>query len=146
VRFRALVSRRLAAGLAVAVAGLAWAGPAAASTSASAVTLYIPRIGLFTEVNTRSLDLGPMAYFADADTLAIAGHRTTHSRPFYNLDRLRKGDLVRALGINYHVTKKIVVRPWETWPLNHDGIVLSACTPRGSAAYRLVVIAQASER
>jgi sortase (surface protein transpeptidase) len=84
-----------------------------------------------------------MAYFRDADTVAIAGHRTTHSRPFYNLDRLRKRDLVRALGVNYYVTKKIVVRPWEIWPLNHAGLVLSACTPRGSAAYRLVIVAQA---
>ncbi len=50
---------------------------------------------------------------------------------------------MRALGVNYHVTKKIVVRPSEISPLNHDGIVLSACTPRGSATYRLVVIAQA---
>jgi hypothetical protein len=86
VRFRALAS----SGVAVVVAGLALAGPA------TAATLYIPRIGLFTEVNTRSIDAGPMAYFRDADTVAIAGHRTTHSRPFYNLERLRKGDLVRA--------------------------------------------------
>jgi sortase (surface protein transpeptidase) len=132
VRFRVLAS----SGLAVVVAGLALAGPA------TAATLYIPRIGLFTEVNTRSIDAGPMLFFRDADTVAIAGHRTTHSRPFYNLDRLRKGDLVRAGGVNYHVTKKLVVRPWELWPLNHAGVVLSACTPRGSAAYRLVVVAQ----
>jgi sortase (surface protein transpeptidase) len=133
VRFRVLLS----SGLVVVVAGLALAGPA------TAATLFIPRIGLLAEVNTRSIDAGPMAYFRDADTVAIAGHRTTHSRPFYNLDRLRKRDLVRALGVNYYVTKKIVVRPWEIWPLNHAGLVLSACTPRGSAAYRLVIVAQA---
>jgi LPXTG-site transpeptidase (sortase) family protein len=132
VRFRVLAS----SGLAVVLAGSALAGPA------KAATLYIPRISLFTDVNTRSIDAGPMAYFRDADTIAIAGHRTTHSRPFYHLDRLRKGDLVRAGGVNYHVTKTLVVRPWELWPLNHAGIVLSACTPRGSAAYRLVVVAQ----
>jgi sortase (surface protein transpeptidase) len=132
MRFHALAS----AGVIAVVAGLALAGPA------TAATLYIPRIGLFTQVNTHSIDAGPMAYFRDADTVAIAGHRTTHSRPFYHIDRLRRGDLVRAGGVNYHVTKTLVVRPWEIWPLNHAGIVLSACTPRGSAAYRLVVVAQ----
>ena len=132
MRFRSLASLRLS----VVVAGLALASPA------SAATLYIPRLGLFTEVNTRSIDVGPVLCFRDKDTVAIAGHRTTHSRPFYNLDRLREGDLVRAGAVNYHVTKKLVVRPWELWPLNHPGIVLSACTPRGSAAFRLVVLAQ----
>jgi sortase (surface protein transpeptidase) len=136
VRFRALLS----SGLVVVVAGSVLAGPA------KAATLYIPRIGLFSAVNTQSIDAGPMAYFRDADTVAIAGHRTTRSRPFYLLDRLRKGDLVRALGVNYYVTKTIVVRPWEVWPLNYAGIILSACTPRGSAAYRLVVVAQARVR
>jgi hypothetical protein len=57
------------------------------------------------------------------------------------LDRLRKG-LVRAGGVNCYVTKKLVVRPWELWPLNHAGVVPSAWTPCGSAAYRLVVVAQ----
>lgn len=115
---------------------------AAAPAAASEGNLYIPRIGLNTEVNTYSLNVGPMLYFRDADTIGIAGHRTTYARPFYHLDRLRKGDLVRTFGRNYFVTKTLIVRPWEVWPLNHAGVILSACTPRGSANHRIVVVAQ----
>jgi hypothetical protein len=39
------------------------------------------------------------------------------------------------------VRRTAVVRPWETWVLNYRGLVLSACTPAGSASYRFVVFA-----
>jgi sortase (surface protein transpeptidase) len=122
----------------VAVVGLALAGPAAASPQGS--SLVIPRLGLHTQL-ARSLNQGPYAYYQDADTLAIAGHRTTHSRPFSRLPQLRPGDRVRVDDTVFVVRRTAIVRPWETWILRYRGVVLSACHPAGSAAYRYVVFA-----
>ncbi|HEY8103585.1 MAG TPA: sortase [Gaiellaceae bacterium] len=118
--------------------GLALAGPTAASPSGS--TIVIPRLGLQVRL-APSLNTGPYAYFQDRDTLAIAGHRTTHSRPFANLPLLRPGDAIRVDGIPFVVKRTAIVRPWETWILRFRGLVLSACHPAGSAAYRFVVFA-----
>ena len=89
-----------------------------------------------------SLNQGPFAYFQDADTLAIAGHRTTHSRPFSRLPELRRGDRIRVDDVVFVVRPRTaVVRPLETWILRYRGVVLSACHPAGSASYRYVVFA-----
>ncbi len=118
--------------------GLALAGPTAASPSGS--TLVIPRLGLQARL-APTLNGGPYAYFQDRDTLAIAGHRTTYKRPFANLPLLRPGDTIRVDGIPFVVRRTAIVRPWETWILRFRGLVLSACHPAGSAAYRYVVFA-----
>jgi hypothetical protein len=133
VRFRLLRSTLL-----LTAVGLALAGPTAASPSGS--TIVIPRLGLQVRL-APSLNTGPYAYFQDRDTLAIAGHRTTHSRPFANLPLLRPGDAIRVDGIPFVVKRTAIVRPWETWILRFRGLVLSACHPAGSAAYRFVVFA-----
>ena len=136
MRFRSLLSTLLVAGV-----GLALAGPAAASSHGS--TLVIPRLGLSTRL-APSLNEGPYAYYQDDDTLAIAGHRTTHSRPFSQLQLLRRGDRISLDGMQFLVRRTAVVRPWETWILRFRGLVLSACHPAGSAAYRYVVFAAPS--
>ena len=122
--------------------GLALAGPTAASTAAStaAARLSIPKLRLDARLAT-TLNGGPYAYYQDADTLAIAGHRTTYSRPFARLPLLHRGDEVRLGGARFVVRRSAVVRPWETWILNFRGLVLSTCHPAGSAAYRYVVFA-----
>lgn len=122
----------------VAAVGLAFAGPTAASPQGS--SLVIPRLGLDTQL-APSLALGPYAYYQDADTLAIAGHRTTYRRPFSRLPELRRGDRIRVDDVVFVVRRTAVVRPWETWILRYRGVVLSACHPAGSAAYRYVVFA-----
>lgn len=124
------------------VVGLALAGPTSASTEASKAQdrITIPRLGLDLRL-AGSLDEGPYAYYQDSDTLAVAGHRTTHSRPFSRLPTLRRGDEIRVGGVRFVVRRSSVVRPWETWVLRFRGLVLSACTPAGSAAYRYVVFA-----
>lgn len=119
-----------------AVAGLALAGPA----TASAVRITIPRIGLDARLAS-TLRAGPVAYYRDHDTLAIAGHRTTYTRPFANLPRLRRGDAIRVGASRYVVRKLLVVRPREVWVLRYRGLVLSTCTPAGSASWRFVVLA-----
>lgn len=131
--FRSLLST-----LMVAAVGLALASPTAASPWGA--TLVIPRLGLETRL-APSLNEGPYAYYQDHDTLAVAGHRTTYGRPFSSLPLLRRGDKIRVDGALFVVRRSAVVRPWETWVLRFRGLVLSACHPAGSAAYRYVVFA-----
>lgn len=79
--------------------------------------------------------------------LVLAGHRTTHSAPFYSLDRLDHGDLIYMedrLGFDvlYRVTETIVVTPndiWITYDTGTPMITLFACHPKGSARQRIVV-------
>ena len=119
------------------VVGLALAGPTAASAAAR---IEIPRLGLDVPLASSLVD-GPWAYFKDEDTLAIAGHRTTHSHPFLRLPSLRRGDRIRVGGVTFAVRRTVIVRPSELWVLRYRGLVLSACHPAGSAAYRFVVLA-----
>jgi len=140
VRFRSLLSA-----LVVAVVGLALAGPTTAAAPSGGATprgslLVIPKLGIETRL-APTLNGGPYAYYQDRDTLAIAGPRTTYSRPFSHLPLLRSGDRIRVDGVLFVVRRSAVVRPWETWILRFRGLVLSACHPAGSAAYRYVVFA-----
>jgi LPXTG-site transpeptidase (sortase) family protein len=100
----------------------------------------IPRLGLDVQI-AKHLSQGPVIYWRDEDTIAIAGHRTTYTRPFGNLPAMRRGDAIRLGGIRYRVRRTVIVRPWQVWVLRHRGLVLSACHPAGSAAYRFVVLA-----
>jgi sortase (surface protein transpeptidase) len=123
------------------VLGLALAGPG----TASGARLVIPKLGLNVAV-AKQLNNGPAVYFRDADTIGIAGHRTTYTRPFNRLPRLQRGDLIRFGGKAYRVRRTAIIRPWEVWVLRYKGIVLSACHPAGSAAYRFVAIGAPVER
>jgi len=116
--------------------GLALAGP----TAAAETRLVIPRLSLDVPLAPH-LSAGPTVYFRDDDTLAIAGHRTTYSRPFRNLPSLRRGDVTRVGATRYVVRRTAIVRPREVWVLRFRGLVLSTCHPAGSAAYRFVVMA-----
>lgn len=77
----------------------------------------------------------------------IAGHRTTHSRPFWSLDILVPGDEVILEDLagrrhTYAVDQALVVSPNETAVMNptpEPSFTLIACHPRFSARYRLVV-------
>lgn len=79
------------------------------------------------------------------EPFAVAGHRTTYGAPFYELDKLRKGDPIfvdTPYGkFRYRVAKTTVVDPTNTSVLGDRGygLVLTTCTPRYSAAHRLVV-------
>jgi sortase (surface protein transpeptidase) len=120
----------------ITILGLALAGPG----TASATRLVIPKLGL--DVPTaRQLNAGPQIYYRDADTVAIAGHRTTYTRPFHELPRMRRGDVIRLGTRVFRVRRTVVIRPWQVWVLRYRGLLLSACHPAGSAAYRFVVLA-----
>jgi sortase A len=118
--------------------------------------LQIPRIHLDMVVvngtSTADLRKGPYletAYpWEGSGRVAIAGHRTTYLHPFWSLDELRRGDVIRLVTeygtFTYHVTGSTVILPSGVWVLNQTKgptLVLTTCTPRFSATHRLVVFA-----
>lgn len=118
--------------------------------------LVIPRIGVnyyvVEGVGSAQLAEGPGHYpgtaaIGAAGNVGIAGHRTTHGAPFYNLNDLRPGDpiyLTNTAGqtFTYRVTTHFVVAPSDGAVLNPTPtptLTLTTCNPRYSAAQRLIV-------
>lgn len=81
---------------------------------------------------------------------AIAGHRTTFSKPFADLHRLRPGDEVVVVTPVGRCTYEVMGRPWVThptdWsvlePAGGSVLTLTTCHPLGSADERLIVRAR----
>jgi sortase A len=82
--------------------------------------------------------------------MVLAGHRTTKTRPFENIDRLDEGDIIFMTGgdgreIMYRVSDSFVVDPNDLW-ITYDGpkpsLTMFACHPKGSARFRIVVQAE----
>lgn len=121
-------------------------------------SLDVPRLGLHVTVSSTTLDAGPMWWPARGRpgcgcTIAIAGHRTTHTHPFLRINTLRSGDRITILWQGqryvYRVTGSRVIPSTATHTadeVGHERLLLSACTPPGSAAYRLVVYALPERR
>jgi sortase A len=120
--------------------------------------IQIPRMKLdmvvVEGVGVSDLTKGPGHYRGTAypweehGRVAIAGHRTTYLHPFWSLDTLRRGDLVRLVTefgkFDYRVTGSRVVLPGDISVLNptdEPTLVLTACYPRFSNSRRLVVFA-----
>jgi LPXTG-site transpeptidase (sortase) family protein len=113
----------------------------------------IPRLDLRARIGT-SLNRGPAWWPVTGrpgggDTIAIAGHRTTYTRPFYGLDRLRPGDaiFVRWAGRvhAYRVSGRRILSAKQLHigdARGHEILLLSACHPKGSARQRIVVYAR----
>jgi sortase A len=151
-----------------------WAGPAAPATRGSVLpvpqapaigkplgVIQIPKINLKKVIvqgaNPEQLALGPghipsTVMPGQRGTFAVSGHRTTHGRPFYNLNELSKGDTItivtRYAIYTYKVSHLQVVAPTAVEVLNNvrgpggklkPQIVLTTCNPRFSAAQRLIV-------
>lgn len=120
--------------------------------------LEIPAIGVdkivVEGVSQPDLRRGPGHYPGtplpgQAGNAAIAGHRTTYGAPFYRLDELEPGDVIRVTtrdGVfEYEVTGSEVVAPTRVDVLNDfgdDRLTLTTCNPRYSAAQRLIVTAR----
>lgn len=121
-------------------------------------TLVIPEIGLNQVVvegtGPTQLAAGPGHYPGtplpgQEGNAAIAGHRTTHGRPFYDLDALVSGDPITVTTLqgtfHYAVVRSEVVPPTDVAvlaPSSDPELTLTTCTPRYSAAQRLVVVAR----
>jgi len=118
-------------------------------------TIDIPSIGanyvVVQGTGTADLRLGPGHYHntplpGQPGNAAIAGHRTTYLRPFYNLNELVAGNKIyvtTAQGrFQYDVTALLVVDPSDLAVLDPTPVptlTLTTCNPRYSAAERLVV-------
>jgi LPXTG-site transpeptidase (sortase) family protein len=115
-------------------------------------TISVPRLHLKSRVySAAKLNSGPAWWPVTGrpgggDTIAVAGHRTTHTHPFYYLERLRPGDAVyityRGHAYRYRVAHTRVVASTNLHmadAVGYERLLLSACTPRGSARFRLVV-------
>jgi sortase A len=120
--------------------------------------LGIPGMGLSTilvEGTDRwsSLTKGPgrygnTAFPGSGSTIGIAGHRTTFSAPFRNIDNLSKGDRITLKmpygTFVYRVRAHKIVKN-NDWSIikkvGHEQLVLSACHPLYSASHRWVVFA-----
>lgn len=122
-------------------------------------TLWIPRLHeteVFRQgIGGNVLQYGPGHYPqtklpGQLGTVAIAGHRVTHTRPFLRINSLRAGDKIvirTAWGtFRYRVYAMQIVRPTAVWVLmRHSKIprlVLTACHPPRTATYRIVVFAR----
>jgi len=79
------------------------------------------------------------------EPFAVSGHRTTYGAPFYELDRLKRGDRIFLdtpyARFRYEVAKTTVVLPDDVGVLRDRGygLVLTTCTPPYSASHRLIV-------
>ncbi|HEX6420587.1 MAG TPA: class E sortase [Acidimicrobiales bacterium] len=118
-------------------------------------TLALPRIGvsqpLHEGITLTAIDKGPShwpgtALPGEPGNVVVAGHRTTHTRPFHDLDLLQPGDpLVFTMGDGtvwtYEHTGTEIVGPDATYIAIQTAertATLFACHPKGSAAQRIV--------
>ena len=118
--------------------------------------LVIPKIGVnyyvVEGVGSSQLAEGPGHYPGTAavggrGNVGIAGHRTTHGAPFYNLNELKPGDLIYLTNTAghtfiYRTTTQFVVAPSDGAVLNPTptpSLTLTTCNPRYSASQRLIV-------
>lgn len=118
-------------------------------------SMEIPKIGLrhsiWEGVTLRNIDNGPShwpgtAMPGTAGNAVFAGHRTTHSKPFRNIDQLVEGDeVIFTVGDQrsvYKVTGHEIVTPRELRIVEQTAeptATLFACHPPGSAKFRYVV-------
>lgn len=117
--------------------------------------IVIPRIGLnhvtYEGIELSTLDHGPSHWPGTAmpgqvGNTVFPGHRVTHSRPFYDIDKIQVGDQVTFLNdtgrYTYEVTEYFVVDDSETWianPTDTPTMTIFGCHPKHSAQQRYVV-------
>lgn len=84
--------------------------------------------------------------------VVVSGHRTTHDAPFWDLDKVRRGDRIVTKTkwgtFSYIVFKKEVVPPDSAAivvPGSQAEIVLTTCNPKFSAEERLIVFGKMEE-
>lgn len=118
-------------------------------------TLALPTLGvsqpLYEGVTLTAINRGPShwpgtAMPGEVGNVVVAGHRTTFTRPFHDLDRLQPGDpLVFTMDDGttwtYELIGLSIVDPDALEILtqtNERTATLFACHPKGSAAQRIV--------
>lgn len=130
----------------------------AKGTGRNVASVRIPAIGVKApllsgvgdKVLERGLGLWPgTGKIGSPGNAVIAGHRTSFTRPLYDIHKLKKGDSIfftTTKGVaEYRITKTQIVKPnamWITRPTRTSTITLFACHPPHSTAYRWVVFAK----
>lgn len=117
--------------------------------------LVIPRLGvnekMYMGITDREFDLGvgkwpgtPRA--GQLGNIVIGGHRTSGSRPFYNVEKLRRGDVITLIEgkkrVRYKVTNRMIVKPtamWITKQSTKATLTLFSCHPKGSVKQRYII-------
>jgi sortase A len=118
-------------------------------------SIAIPKIGveerMFEGIRLTTLDRGPGHWPGTAmpggiGNVVVAGHRTSHSKPFRKLDQLVPGDqVVFTTGdgvFTYDVTSTEIVEPTATYIVDQTPektATLFACHPAGSTKFRIVI-------
>lgn len=124
-------------------------------------TMEIPKLGvrqpIFNGITMRNIDKGPShwpgtALPGEVGNTVFAGHRTTKTRPFRDIDQLTPGDPVvfdvAGVRSTYVVTGSKIVLPTALEIINPTPTAtgtLFACHPPGSAKFRYVVLLALSE-
>lgn len=106
-------------------------------------------------VTLDDLSYGPGHYpqtnlFGEGGAVGVAGHRTGWSAPFFNLDKLGRGDEVivetTKATYTYRVTDTTIVTPSHSEVLDgnprstaKEQLVLTTCTPKFTARDRLII-------
>ena len=118
-------------------------------------TIEIPKLGLtktmLEGISLNTLDKGPghwpgTAMPGQVGNTVIAGHRTSHDKPFRNIDQLVPGDQVIFTTADgrfvYEVTGTAIVKPDALYIIDQTSTptaTLFACHPPGSTKQRIVV-------
>jgi LPXTG-site transpeptidase (sortase) family protein len=117
--------------------------------------IEIPKLGLshptYEGISLAVINHGPSHWPGTAEPGArgntvFPGHRTTYTRPFFDIDKLVAGDDVIFTTpqgrFTYQVTETFVVGSRDTWivdPTDEPTFTIFACHPKGSARQRYVV-------
>lgn len=156
---------------------LVWAAPAGAATRPDDLTSNLARQPVFHRTQSLGTELGRIRIPAigldetirsgvamsvidrgvahwsgtsgpgGSGNVVLAGHRTTMTQPFRDLDKLADGDLVfmtdgAGFDVMYRVSDTYIVDPSDLW-ISYDGptpsMTMFACHPAGSARFRIVV-------
>ena len=96
----------------------------------------------------------PEAFPGEKGRVIVSGHRTTYGAPFWDLDKLAKGDEIitetKWGTFRYEVTGSEVVDDQDTsitvQVRSKRELVLTTCNPRFSAAQRLIVYSELVDR
>ncbi|WP_455241133.1 class E sortase [Methanothermobacter tenebrarum] len=115
----------------------------------NAPIVEIPGINLTKEINNKSVFYGvyhePQSFKPGNGTVILFGHRTMYGSPFFNLDKLKKGDKVYLNWPGIGKAEYVVNRSF-TVPASYrisiyqgDKLFLITCHPIGSMSERLIV-------
>ena len=134
------------------------AAPQAPPAGEAVAIINIPKINLdkavVQGVGTEDLKKGPGHYPqtpmpGQKGNASIAGHRTTYGHPFFDLDNLGPGDEILVTTkegkFRYLVDHKMNVDPHAVQvldPTPDNILTLTTCTPKFSAAQRLIVVSK----